>query len=199
MSGCDMSFLDTVGDGGWDIYSGIHQHAKFAGLLTEETDQFDFHFLRHFRSGDDIGRIAGGGDANEDIARLAQSFHLPGENTVETEVVGAGGHGGCVGGQSDCRERPPFPFSAEPDCEFGGEVLAVSGGTAVAAEHDFIACLYSSGDETARSENRIQAFLLHGNFDFGGFAKFIYCQALQSVFRWINHAAYSGILKSRQR
>jgi hypothetical protein len=53
---------------------------------------------------DDVLGVAGGGDAEEDVAGLAEGFDLTLEEVVEAEVVAGGGEDGGVGGEGDGAE-----------------------------------------------------------------------------------------------
>ena len=85
---------------------------------------------------EDVGGVARGGDADEDVAGLAEGFDLAGEDLVEAEVVGAGGEDGGVGGEGDCAEGGAV--FGEADYELGYEVLGVGGGASVAGYEEFV-------------------------------------------------------------
>lgn len=87
---------------------------------------------RRLQRGDDIWRIAGGREPDQEIASPTECRNLPGENQVEAEIVPGGGQGGGVGGQRNRRKRPSIGFEA--DCQFRCNVLAVGRTAAIAAQ-----------------------------------------------------------------
>ena len=91
------------------------------------------------RALEDVGGVAGGGDAEEDVAGLAEGFDLAGEDLVEAEVVAAGGEDGGVGGEGDGAEGGAVV--GEADDELGDEVLGVGGGASVAGDEELVAGL----------------------------------------------------------
>ena len=96
---------------------------------------------------EDVGGVAGGGDAEEDVAGLAECFDLALEEAIEAEVVAACGEDGGVGGEGDGAESGAVDGEAYD--EFGDEVLGVGGGATVAGDEEFVAGAHGLGDELA--------------------------------------------------
>ena len=93
------------------------------------------------------GRVAARADGDEDVALPPQAAHLAREDFVVGVVVRHRGEDGRVGGERDRGERLAFAFEATD--ELGGEMLAVGGGAAVAADED-LAAAREAGVEQAR-------------------------------------------------
>ena len=133
----EVGFLDVHGDGGGNDDVVIAEVAHLAAAVAGEADGGEPDFAGLMEGVEDVGRVAGGGDAEEDVAGLAEGFDLAGEDLVEAEVVGAGGEDGGVGGEGDGAEGGAVV--GEADDELGDEVLGVGGGASVAGDEEFVA------------------------------------------------------------
>ena len=100
----EMRFLDVHGYGGGDDDVVIAEVVHFAAAVAGEADGDEVLFSGLVEGVEDVGRVAGGGDAEEEVAGLAEGFDLAGEDLVEAEVVGAGCEDGGVGGEGDGAE-----------------------------------------------------------------------------------------------
>lgn len=124
---------------GWGTLSrtsvSLSMAAYFAAVAAGQGDDVHIAFVCGFDGFDDVGGIAGGGNADEDVACTSERAHLFAEYVVETVVVADGGQRGGVCGQGDGGEFHAF-FLKTPG-HFGGEVLRVGSRTAVAAGQDF--------------------------------------------------------------
>ena len=94
-------------------------------------------FARGDQGGQDVGRVAAGRNRQQHVAGTTQGADLPGEDLLEGVVVGDGGQRRTVGGQRDGGQSRPFDLEAVD--QFGGEMLGVGGGAAVAASQNLVA------------------------------------------------------------
>ena len=134
----DVVFLDAggarVGDVEQDVV--VFEHGgDFPAVSAGEGEDAHVAFVGGFNRFDDVAGIAGGGDAQQDIAWAAECADLFAEDVFEAVVVADGGEGGGVGGEGDCGQFHAFFFKTAG--QFGGEVLRVGRRAAVAADEDF--------------------------------------------------------------
>ena len=88
-------------------------------------------FVCRFDGFDNVGGVAGGGDADQNVAGTSERAHLFAEHMVKAVVVADGGQRGSVRRQRDGGKFHALFFKASG--HFGGEVLRVGSRTAVAA------------------------------------------------------------------
>ena len=100
----EVGLLDVHGDVGGDDDVVVAEGGHFPAAVAGEADGVDVHLFCLVEGFEDVGRVAGGGDAEEDVAGLAEGFDLACEDLVEAEVVAAGGEDGGVGGEGDGAE-----------------------------------------------------------------------------------------------
>ena len=141
----EVALLDVHGGGGGDDDVVVAEVAHLAAAAAAEADGDDVHLAGLIEGAEDVGGVAGGGDAKEDVAGLAERFDLAGEDLIEAEVVAAGGEDGGVGGESDGTEG--WAVVGEADDEFGDEVLGVGGGASVTGDEELAAGLHGVGGE----------------------------------------------------
>jgi hypothetical protein len=141
----EVGLLDVHGDGGGDDDVVICEIARFAAAVAGEGDGSYAGLFSLLESLEDVGRVAGSGDAEEDVAGLAEGFELAGEDLVEAEVVAAGGEDGGVGGEGNGAKGGAGV--GEADDELGYEMLGVGGGASVAGDEEFVARLHRGGGE----------------------------------------------------
>src|SRR5579862_917799 len=125
----EVGFLDVHGDAGGDGDEMVGEFAHLAAACAGEADCGDLHLAGLFEGVEDIRGVAGGGDAEEEVAGLAECFDLAGKDLVEAEVVAACGEDGGVSGEGDGAESGAGV--GEADDELGDEVLGVGGGASV--------------------------------------------------------------------
>jgi hypothetical protein len=148
----------------------IAEVTHLAAVVAGEADGGDADFFGLMKRFYDVGGIAGGGDAEEDIAGLAESFDLALEEVVVAEVVAGGGEDGGVGGEGDGAEGGPI--DGEADDEFGDEVLSVGGGASIACNEQLLARLHGLCGKFADADEGIGDVLvgedgLHGGDGLG--------------------------------
>ncbi len=111
----------------------IAERAHGAAVVAGEGEGVQSHACGRFFEGvDEVGRVPGGGDGEEDVAGSAEGFELARKDELVAEVVAGGGEDGAVGGEGDGAERAAVDGEAHD--ELGDEVLGVGGGAAVARD-----------------------------------------------------------------
>src|SRR5690606_38142681 len=83
---------------------------------------------------DDVRRVSARRDRDEDVAFASERAHLAREHLLEGVVVGDRGEDRRIGGERDRGELGPLALVAAD--ELGGQMLAVGGRSAVAADED---------------------------------------------------------------
>ena len=141
----EVGFLDVHGDGGGDDDVVITELAHFSAAGAGEADGGEAGFAGLFEGVENVGGVAGGGDAEEEVAGFGDGFDLAGKYCVVAEVVGAGGEDRGVGGEGDGAKGGTVV--GEADDELGDEVLGVGGGATVAGYEEFAAGLHGFGGE----------------------------------------------------
>ena len=149
----EVGFLDIHGDGGGDDDVVLAEVAHLAAAVAAEADSGEAGSAGLFEGVEDVGRVAGGGDAEEEVAGFAEGFDLAGEDLIEAEVVGAGGEDGGVGGEGDGPEGRAGV--GEADDELGDEVLGVGGGASVAGDEELAAGLHGVGGELGNGDESV--------------------------------------------
>src|SRR5580658_8059142 len=127
-----MRLLDVHGDLTGHAQAVIAERRHFAAALSGEPDGRDSHSTALLKGAHDVGRVAGGGNGEEDVSRLAKSFNLAGEEALETIVVGDGGEDGGVRGE--CDGTHGGAIVDETANELRGNVLGVGCAAAVAGD-----------------------------------------------------------------
>ena len=107
------------------------ERMELAAVAAGHGDDVHIAFVCRFDGFDNVGGVAGGGDADQNVAGTSECAHLFAEYVVETIVVADGGQGGSVRRQRDRGQFHALFFKASG--HFGGEVLRVGSRTAVAA------------------------------------------------------------------
>ena len=107
----------------------------FATTAAKKRDAFQIEFGCGAQCGEDVGRVAAGGDADHEVAGLGEAFDLAREGEFEAVVVANAGDERAVGVERDGGERAAvFEIAAD---EFGGEMLRFSSAATVAADQEF--------------------------------------------------------------
>src|SRR5216683_1052874 len=130
----------------------------FGGGGGVEVEALDEHAEDVLEGDEDVGGVAGGGDAEEEVAWCPKGFDLAGEDLVEAKVVGAGGEDGGVGGEGDGAEGRAVV--GEADDELGDEVLGVGGGASVAGDEELVAGLHRAGGEFGYGDEGVGDFFV---------------------------------------
>ena len=141
----EVGLLDVHGGGGGDGDEVVGEGAHVTAVVAGEADGVDGVGAAVLKGAEDVGGVAGGGDAEEDVAGGAEGFELAGEDAVEAEVVAGGGEDGGIGGEGDGAEGGAV--DGEADDELGDEVLGVGGGATVAGDEELAAGLEGGGGE----------------------------------------------------
>ena len=149
----EVGLLDVHGDVGRDDDVVVAEGAHGSAAVSGEADGGDALGVGLIDGVDDVGRVAGGGDAEEDVAGLSECFDLAGEDEVEAEVVAGGGEDGGVGGECDGAECGAV--DGEADDELCDEVLSIRCGTSVAGDEELIAGGHGTGGEFADGDDGV--------------------------------------------
>ena len=126
-----ISWMRAVVEDGTTSNGSARSNQSLLALSTKGRPN-QLHLKHLLKGQDDIGAAAGGGDAERDIAGLAERLDLAGEQMLEPEIVSDRRQSRGVCGQGDCREGRTVLLV--PHREFGREVLRVGGAAAVAEE-----------------------------------------------------------------
>ena len=114
--------------------AGLRQVLEAAAIPAGEGGGRDAQRLGPLQGAQDVGTVAGGADADHQIARPAQGLDLTGEDLLEAIVVADGGEGGAVRGQGDGGEAGALALEASN--QFRGQMLTIGGAAAVAEPED---------------------------------------------------------------
>ena len=137
-----ISWIRAVVRDGHD-QARIGDRLDLAAVAAGERRGGDAHAARRLQRRDDVGRLAGGGDADGEVAAPADRLDLPREKLLEAEIVADRGERRRVGGQRDRGDRRAVLDVA--DGQLGREVLRIGGAAAIAEEQDLAAAL-EAGD-----------------------------------------------------
>ena len=154
----EVGLLDVHCDGGRDDDVVVAEVAHFAAAGAGEADGGNAGFPGLMEGVEDVGGVAGGGDAEKEVAWCAEGFDLAGEDLVESKVVGAGGEDGGVGGEGDGAEGRAVV--GEADDELGDEVLGVGGRASVAGDEELVAGLHRAGGEFGYGDEGVGDFFV---------------------------------------
>ena len=139
------------------IRQGLHAAAGFAG----EGDSLHAQFAGGLESAEDIGGVAGGGDAHEHITPARGAAQQSGIDLVVAVVVGDGGEIGAVAVERLGVEGRAVVVEATR--QLSGEVLRVGGASAIAAEMDSAARTQGSDHHFGSGLNMIYKILIIKN------------------------------------
>src|SRR2546423_6527109 len=103
----ELQLLDVRGFIGRYHETVVDQSPHRAPALAEQRDHADALGARGLRRPHQVGALAAGRVQHEQISRSYQRLHLPREDRLEPEIVGARGEQRRVGGQRDRRQGPP--------------------------------------------------------------------------------------------
>ncbi len=134
--------------------AGLEHTRHLAAVLAGEGDDAGLALMRGFDGADHVGGVARGGNRQQQVARPHQGLHLLGKDLLVAVVVGDRGERRGVGGQGDAGQARALALVAAG--QFGGEVLGVGGGAAVAAGQHLVAGLQHRGHVLRRAEDRRQ-------------------------------------------
>lgn len=69
----------------------LHQSPHFPSRLSRQSDPGQSQFLSCFQRSQNVGGIAGGGDAEHQVSRFGMSLQLTGKHQFISEIIGDGG------------------------------------------------------------------------------------------------------------
>jgi hypothetical protein len=141
----EVGLLDVHGDVGGNDNVVLAEGAHLAAVGSGEADGGDVLLVGLLEGGDEVFGVSGGGDAEEDVAGLAEGFDLAGEDGFVAEIVAGGSEDGGVGSEGYRAEC--WTIDSEADDELGDEVLGVRGGATVAGDEELVAFLHGFGGE----------------------------------------------------
>ena len=119
----DVAFLDALrrARGHHDtqhtvrLSQSVRRHCRSAPLASFRCP------VAAWKASDDVGGIAGRGDADQYVIRGAHGLHLSGEHVFITEIVSARRQDGRVGRQRDARQARSIPMESAD--QLAGHVL----------------------------------------------------------------------------
>ena len=113
----------------------------------------------------DIGRVAGGGNREEDVTRLAEGFNLARKETLEAIVIGDGGEDRSVRSESDGTHGGTIVDKAAD--ELRGNVLGIGSAAPVAGHHELAAGQQCAGRGIGScDERRVQRGVVGHGFHY---------------------------------
>lgn len=155
-----MGFLDAGRDVGGHLDAQVADSGHLTAAAAGESDGDRAAGFGRLQGFEDVGAVAGGRKADDDVARPGQRLDLAGEHGVEAVVVADSREDGGVGGEGDGRQAAALLLEAAD--EFGGQVLAVGGAAAVAHEEDAVAVLHRPGEDGAQLHDVIERAAARG-------------------------------------
>ena len=137
MSEEDVALLDARGVGGGHVEEDVGVILHLAAALARHGDNMQSHLLGSLEGLEDVLGVAGGGDADDDIALFGGAAQQAREHQIIAVVVAHGGEVGGVAVQGLGIERGTVVVEAAG--ELRRQVLGVRRAAAVAAEMDLAA------------------------------------------------------------
>ena len=137
MADWGVDLLDAGGVVGGDDDFVVTAALGFSTVFPAEENGGDADFFCRLEGADDIGAIAAGGEADEDIAGFGESLDAAGENMFVAVVVTNAGDGGGVSVETNGGECAALAV-VTPN-EFFRQVHRIRGAAAVSAGEEFSA------------------------------------------------------------
>lgn len=132
-----VDFLDACGAVGWHDDLMIAGAARLAAVFPGEQDGGDAEGFRLDESGEHIGAVAAGGEADEHIARFAKRLDAAGKYLFVAVIVADAGDGGGVGVETDGGQGTTIP--AITTDELFGQMHGIRRAAAIAAGEELAA------------------------------------------------------------
>ena len=107
-----------------------------------------------FEGARQVGRVAAGGEDDQDVAGFAQGLDLPGKDEFKPEIVADAGQGGRVGDEAHGGPGPAVAVVAAH--QFFGQVEGVGRAAAIAAGQDLVSLLKTLAKHPAGLAHRGQ-------------------------------------------
>lgn len=164
MADHDMGLLDTCGICRWHDNGRLRMSPAETAVAAGQAHGVNALRLGLVKCRQDIDGGTRGGQADKDIARAPQCFHLAGKYPCKSKIVGGCGQGRGIGGQGDGRESLAVFFKA--DGEFGGDMLTICSAAAIAAKKQLAAGfkgIYAQPRQVFNLGQQIAAAFGHGN------------------------------------
>ena len=146
-----MRAVRSCGTHRWTSAAREHR-ADPSAALAGHRDDAHLAIVRGVDRSDDVGRIARRRDREQHVARRAERAHLLREYLLVRVVVRDRREHRRVGGKRNRRNLRPLALEAAD--HFGGEMLRVGRGSAVAAGEDLAVAEQALGDELGRARDR---------------------------------------------
>ena len=142
MADKDVRLLDAGRSLGRDLNTQVTNRCHLAAAFAGHTNGYSAHIFGHRKCLYDIGAVAGGRDADNNIAGPRQGFYLAGEDLVKTIVITNSRENRCICREGDSRQTAPL-FHKTTD-EFRGQMLGISG-TAAITHEEYLTALTQRG------------------------------------------------------
>lgn len=150
-----MRFLDPRGVVRRHDQRNIAERRHLAAIAAEQAYPGDAELAGGLQCHENVGGIAGCGNAEQAVAPAADGADLARKHLFVAIVVADAGERRGIRGQGDRSER--IALCTKPSGQLGGDVLAIGGGTAVAAEQQLASAAQRIGDRAGCCrEDRLQ-------------------------------------------
>ncbi|CCJ88319.1 hypothetical protein BN132_247 [Cronobacter turicensis 564] len=168
----------------------IRRSRHFAAVFTGQRDDFHAFGARGVNRFDNVAGVAGGRNAEQDIALAPYRFDIAGEDVVVTEIVADAGDMADVGNGD--RRIARTVFTVAPGQLFG-EVHRIAVRTAVAAREHFAARFKAVRQQHRRTLDSVNIGFIFQKVSqrFGRFVQLVTNQILV-------HEGYPSALKSNR-
>ena len=133
----DVRFLNPCGVGRGYDKGDIAMRDQLATVAPKKSDSCQPEICCGLKRLQNVDRITGGRDAEKAIAPMPQRADLSRKHLIESVVVADAGERGTIGGQ--CDRSNGRALGAQPAGQFGCDMLAIGGRSAVAAKQQFTA------------------------------------------------------------
>lgn len=139
-----------------DVF-GLKNLVEIAATFAAQSNDRHAAILSDLNGSDHVGRVAAGGDGNQQVALLTQRRDLAGEDIIVAVVVADGGQNRCVSGQRNAGQGKALALKATD--QFGDEVLRIGGRAAVTAGQYLVVFGDGLGEEHACPLERLAEYL----------------------------------------
>jgi len=130
-----VNFLNAGGAVGWHDDFMIAGAACLAAVFPSEQDGSDAEGFCGGKSGEHIGAVTAGGEADENIARFAKRFDAAGKHLFVAVIIADAGNRGGVGVEADGRQGAAI--SVITTDKFLGQMHGIRRAATIAAGEKF--------------------------------------------------------------